>query len=154
MSAFLRFGRTDMDMNLLHHPQLISLRRWWLAQGGSEGLPSAADLSPAMLRPWLDNLVVVDIDPAGEPRYAYYGANLAAAFGTDMVGRSIDQLPNAQRGILAREYDTVRRDSTTLVRRYTADFDGQTQTWERLLLPFFDGDGAVEKIIVAVYRLE
>jgi hypothetical protein len=154
MTGFLRFGRADMDMDQIRHPQLISLRRWWLEQGGSQGLPSAADLSPAMLRPWLDNLVVVDIAPAGEPRYAYYGANLAAAFGTDMVGRSIDQLPEAQRAILAREYDTVRRSLTSLARRYTADFNGQTQTWERLLLPFLDGDNAVEKIIVAVYRLE
>lgn len=147
-------GRADMDLDQLRHPHLIALRRWWLGQGGSEGLPSAADLSPTMLRRWLDNMVVVDLDPAGEARYAYYGANLAAAFGTDMVGRSIDQLPETQRAILVREYDTIRRGRAPVARRYTADFDGQTQTWERLLLPFFDGESAVEKIIVAVYRLE
>ncbi|MBX9635331.1 MAG: PAS domain-containing protein [Magnetospirillum sp.] len=143
-----------MDSEPLRHPQLISLHRWWLDQGASDGLPSAADLSPAMLRPWLDNLVVVDIPPEGEPRYSYYGANLAAAFGTDMVGRSIEQLPAAQRSILSREYDDVRTHRVAVGRRYSADFDGVPQTWERLLLPFFDGDNAVEKILVAVYRLD
>ena len=142
-----------MKTEQLRHPELQALYEWWLAQGGGEGLSSAADLSPAMLRRWLDNLVVVDALAEDRPRYAYYGANLALAFGQDMVGRSIDQLPDAQRRILADEYASLRAERRPLARHYTADFDGAVQTWERLLLPFFDGDGVVEKALVAVYRV-
>lgn len=141
-----------MNTEQLRHPELIALYDWWLGHGGSEGLPSAADLSPTMLRRWLDNMVVVDTQN-GAPRYAYYGANLALAFGTDMVGRSIEQLPDAQRRILEGEYQALCSERRPLARHYTADFGGSVQTWERLLLPFFDADGAVEKTLVAVYRV-
>lgn len=142
-----------MNSEQLRHPELRALYDWWLTQGGSEGLPSAADLAPATLRRWLDNLVVVDTQAGDQPRYAYYGANLALAFDTDMVGRSIDELPEAQRRILAEEYGALRAERAPLARRYTADFNGAEQTWERLLLPFFDVDGEVDKALVAVYRV-
>ena len=142
-----------MNTEKLRHPELNALYTWWVAQGGSDGLPSAADLSPSMLRRWLDNLVVVDALADGCPRYAYYGANLTLAFGTDMVGRSIEELPLAQRQILEGEYQALRTERRPLARHYTADFGGSVQTWERLLLPFFDADGVVEKALVAVYRV-
>lgn len=142
-----------MNTEQLRHPELIALYDWWQANGGSEGLPSAADLMPSMLRRWLDNLVVVDTLADGCPRYAYYGANLALAFGIDMVGQSFEHLPDAQRRILESEYRTLCTERRPMARHYTADFGGSVQTWERLLLPFFDADGAVEKALVAVYRV-
>lgn len=142
-----------MNTEQLRHPELIALYDWWLAHGGSEEMPSAADLTPVMLRRWLDNLVVIDSLADGRPRYAYYGANLSLAFGTDMVGRAIEELPEAQRRILEGEYQALRAERRPLARHYTADFGGSVQTWERLLLPFFDADGQVEKTLVAVYRV-
>ena len=142
-----------MSSDSLRHPELIALYHFWLHHGGTDGVPSAADLAPAQLRRWLNNLVVMDIQDGGEPCYSYYGSNLAQAFGIDMVGKSIDQLPAQQRSILAQEYDAVCQQRKPAARCYSAKFDGSVQTWERLLLPFFDNDGAVEKIIVAVYRL-
>lgn len=142
-----------MSSEPLRHPELIALYQFWLYRGGTEGLPSAADLEPAQLRRWLDNLVVIDTPEGGQLRYAYYGANLTRAFGIDMVGKSIDQLAAPQRSILAQEYEAVRSQSKPAARTYNADFDGDNQTWERLLLPFFNPEGAVEKILVAVYRL-
>ncbi len=143
-----------MTNDFLRHSELTALHQWWLDHGGSDGLTSAADIGPAMLRRWLDNLVVIDLPIGGQIRYSYYGRNLAAAFGTDMVGQSIDALPDAQREILAEEYEGIRNNPTPVSRRYTAYFGNSLQTWERLLLPFFDADGAVEKIIVAAYRLD
>lgn len=138
----------------LRHPELSALLRWWQTHHGDGELPAAADLAPDMLRRWLDNLIVMELPAGGQARYAYYGANLAAAFGLDMVGRSIDQLPAEQARILAAEFENARAARQPIARRYTADFGGTMQTWERLLLPFADADGAVEKILVAVYRLD
>jgi hypothetical protein len=45
------------------------------------------------------------------------------------------------------------RDHIPASRVYTADFDGLTQTWERLVLPLFNLDGAVDKLLVAAYEL-
>jgi hypothetical protein len=142
---------TKLDVQ---HPELIALYLVWVGQCRNDTLPAAADLTPVSLRRWLDNMVVVDLLSEGGVRYAYYGDNLAAAFGTDMVGRTIDHLPDEQRRLLTAEYEAMRRDRLPTSRRYTADFDGRVQTWERLVLPFFDEEGQVEKVIVAAFPLD
>lgn len=139
---------------VLHHPELVALYRLWLEHCRDETLPSSADVNPLNLRRWLDNLVVIDTLRDGELRYSYYGANLSAAFGTDMVGSSIDHLPETQRQILSHEYGQIVADRLPRSRQYSADFAGSHQTWERLSLPFFDPEGEVEKILVAAYRMD
>lgn len=138
----------------VQHPELIALYQVWVGQCRNDMLPAAADLSPVMLRRWLENLVVVDLLPGGGVRYAYYGDNLAAAFGTDMVGRTIDHLPDEQRRLLTAEYESMRQHRLPTSRRYTAEFATGQQTWERLVLPFFDAAGQVEKVLVAAYKLD
>lgn len=46
------------------------------------------------------------------------------------------------------------RDRIPTSRVYTADFAEGRQTWERLVLPFFDPQGDVVKLLVAAYRLD
>lgn len=143
-----------MSRLVVHHPELIALYQVWVGQCRNDTLPAAADLTPVSLRRWLENLVVVDLLPNGGVRYAYYGDNLAAAFGTDMVGQTIDHLPEEQRRLLTAEYESMRVKRLPTSRQYTAEFDGQVQTWERIVLPFFDGLGNVEKVLVAAYQLD
>jgi hypothetical protein len=143
-----------MSTLVLHHPELIALYHLWVDQCRNETLPASADVNPATLRRWLDNLVVVDTLKPGGLRYSYYGDNLSAAFGTDMVGCSIEHLPEGQRSLLSAEYEHIRSERMPSARQYTAEFGHGLQTWERLSLPFFDPDGEVEKILVAAYRVE
>ena len=143
-----------MSRLVLHHPELIALYRLWFDQCRNETLPSSADLAPNALRRWLDNLVVIDPRRDGRLRYSYYGANLAAAFGTDMLGKSIDQLPETQQAVLRQEYDRIVADRLPRAREYRADFGSGPQCWERLSLTFFGPDEEVEKILVAAYRLD
>lgn len=137
----------------LRHPELIALYRLWLDQCDDDTLPSSADVNPKTLLRWLDNMVVIDTPRSGELRYAYYGDNLSAAFGADMVGSDINSLPEQQRAILNDEYRRIQDDRLPRSRCYTAVFSGMVQTWERLSLPFFDTEGEVEKILVAAYRV-
>ena len=139
---------------ILRHPQLKSLYQFWLSRCAGETLPMAADLDPADLRPWLDNLVVLDVSITGDDFvYAYYGRSFANAFGKDTVGQSIANLPSQQADILRAEYDRVVRERMPAARVYTADFEGDTQTWERLVLPLFDSRGTVEKLLVSAFLL-
>ena len=75
-----------------------------------------------------------------EPEQAQYGAS--------------PSLPEPQRDLLRKEYEQVRSERLPVSRTYTASFDGEEQTWERLVLPFFGPDGEVVKLLVADYRLE
>lgn len=139
---------------ILRHPQLKDLYRFWLGLCQGERLPMAADLDPADLRPWLDNLVVLDVTKDGDDFiYAYYGRSFSNAFGADTVGKPISDLPPEQAAKLRAEYDHVVRENLPVTRVYTADFEGETQTWERLVLPLFDRAGTVEKLLVSAYRL-
>ncbi|WP_142850894.1 PAS domain-containing protein [Telmatospirillum sp. J64-1] len=139
---------------ILHTSELKGLYGAWLDQCKGERFPSAADLEPAVLRPWLDHLVLVEVQLDGNYRYLYYGESLASAFGTDMVGRSVEDLPAHQRNVLKAEYDELRASRFPAARVYTALFNGREETWERLALPFFDSQGEVVAVMVAAYRLE
>lgn len=139
---------------ILRHPQLKDLYQFWLGLCEGEQLPVAADLDPAELRPWIDNLVVLDVSVDGaEFTYAYYGRSFANAFHADTVGKSIETLPPEQSEILKAEYDRVVKERIPVARVYTADFGGDVQTWERLVLPLFDGEGEVEKLMVCAFLL-
>lgn len=139
---------------ILRHPQLKDLYQFWLGLCDGEQLPVAADLDPAELRPWIDNLVVLDVAVDGTDfTYAYYGRSFSNAFHADTVGKSIESLPSEQATILKNEYDRVIKERIPAARVYTADFGGDVQTWERLVLPLFDGRGDVEKLLVCAYRL-
>lgn len=154
---------------VLRHPRLKSLYAFWVARTDNDALPIAEDIEPADLRPWIGNLVVMDVtreadddDETGAEAagggdryaYAYYASGFAEAFGGDKAGRSLDDLPEAQRALIQAEYDRVCREHIPTSRVYTAAFDGERQTWERLVLPFFTPEGEVAKLLVAAYRLE
>lgn len=124
----------------------------------------ADDVDPAELRPWMGNLVVIRVDPgtdeAGDgaeaaPSYTYsfYSQFFAGKFGDDKAGQSVDMLPDGPRDIIRAEYDRVVQEHIPVSRVYTADFDGLTQTWERLVLPLFNLSGEVDKMLVAAYEL-
>lgn len=140
---------------ILRHPQLKDLYQFWLGLCEGEQLPVAADLDPADLRPWIDNLVVLDVSVDGAKfTYAYYGRSFSNAFHADTVGKSIETLPSGQAAILRAEYDRVVKERIPVARVYTAEFEGEeVQTWERLVLPLFDGTGEVEKLMVCAYML-
>lgn len=139
---------------VLYHPKLRALYSLWLEQCTEDGLPLAAELDPADLRPWLGNLLVMDCIEGEDFIYSYYGKSFATAFGENKIGQSIGNLPEPQRQILHAEYDRVRTERLPVARVYTADFDGHTESWERLVLPL-SGDGRnVEKLLVAAYELE
>src|SRR5690625_1888002 len=138
---------------ILRHPALKELYRRWTALCGQDSFPLAADLDPVSLRPWLKHLVLIRVEN-GDFVYGYYSPSYAEIFDGDRIGQSIDSLPEAQRTLLRKEYEQVSKERLPVSRTYTAAFDGEEQTWERLVLPFFAPDGEVVKLLVAAYRLE
>jgi hypothetical protein len=139
---------------ILKHPRLAALHALWRQRRAGAQVPAAEALNPAELRLWLGNLLLIDVVKGADFVYRYYGQVLADAFGTDMVGQSIGQLPAEQRDILFAEYDQVRGGRRPSARIYTADFEGRLETWERLVLPLSDDGASVSKLLVAAYRLE
>lgn len=118
-------------------PRLADLfQRWAGARPGH-----ATDTPLHVFAPHQDHLLLIDFDPAAKHScYRHYGAAFAAHFGSDLTGKVIDLLPPAilpadQRGMLEFEYAFAHRNACALWRIYSAHFDGQPQTWQRLILP-------------------
>jgi hypothetical protein len=137
----------------LRHPKLLSLYALWLEQCLDGPVPLATMLDPVPLRPWISNLLVMDVVSNDSIVYSYYGRNFADAFG-DKLGLSIDNLPEDQADILRQEYDRVRTKRRPVARVYSADFDGERQSWERLVLPLSDDGESVTKLLVSAYKLD
>jgi hypothetical protein len=138
----------------LSHPKLRSLYDYWAGKRAGRPVLAADELDPAELRRWIGHLVVVDATGEGAFVYSYYGATLEKAFGRSMAGQSLELLPESQRSILRDEYQTVRIDRQPVTRTYTADFNGATATWERLVLPLSSDGAGIDKLLVAAYRLD
>jgi hypothetical protein len=135
------------------HPDLRKLHAFWLGYCGDGTVALASEIDPGDLRPWIGNLVIMDVIEGDNFVYSYYGDAFEKAFGETMVGKSIELLPADQRALLQGEYDAVRRERLPKLRRYTADFGGRTATWERLVLPLTSDGTAVDKLMVAAYQL-
>ncbi|ABC22897.1 PAS domain-containing protein [Rhodospirillum rubrum] len=138
---------------MLRHPELKRLYGKWSDLRGEGEIPMAVDLDPAVLRPWLSHLVVINVEDDGRFIYSFYSTEYAELFNGDRVGQSIDTLPASQRDLLKREYEQVCLEQLPVSRVYTGSFGGEEQIWERLVLPFLSRDGEVTKLMVAAYRL-
>ncbi|MBI1206117.1 MAG: PAS domain-containing protein [Azospirillum sp.] len=147
--------KTDMSSEQpnLAHPELRRLFVLWTDKCGEEGLPSAADLEPDELRPWIPNILIMEIVSAGNFAYAYYGRSFTSAFGENRLGQTLERLPAEHRAILHAEYDKVRTERRPIGRVYTADFNGVVQTWERLVLPLSTDGATVDRMLVAAYEI-
>lgn len=139
---------------VVRHPKLKALYGLWLRLCAGGSFPALDGMSPADLRPWLDNMAILGLDETGGYVYRYYSPAYASAFGGDLTGCTLARIAADRAAVLAAEYDAVRADRLPVSRVYTAIFDGEQQTWERLVLPFFDLDGEVSKLLVAAYRVD
>jgi hypothetical protein len=137
----------------LRHPMLRGLYEFWKGYCAVDSVAGATDIDPASLRPWIGNLLIMDVIEGDNFIYSYYGDAFQQAFGDSMVGKSIELLPPEQRDLLHNEYDRVRREREPLMRTYTADFNGRVATWERLVLPLTSTGETVDKLLVAAYQL-
>jgi hypothetical protein len=135
-------------------PQLRELFDWWTKRRGDRTMPTMRELNPAVLKPWLPNLLIIGVKEESQFIYHYYGSSFIDAFGTNMAGRTIDSLPEAQRDLIRHEYDYVCQRKRPTWRVYSGDFDGEIVTWERLILPFGNEHGQVVTLVVGVYEMK
>ena len=128
--------------------RLLALFDQWLASFD----PSRPIAAPLECFPdHAQNMLVIDTEGTRN-RYTHYGSAFTQAFGADLTGQIIDLLPADilpadRRGILDFEYAFARRAERPLWRSHTATFEnGQTQTWQRLVLP-----AGGERLLVGAY---
>ena len=144
--------------------RLSRLYDLWNGLCAGRSLPERTSFTPEILKPWLGNLLLIDVGAGGQYRYRLYGSNFVYRFGVEMTKRTVDDLPPEQSAAIRGDYDAVVRALQPLSRLYTSDFEildvnrkvgfQRLETWERLVLPLANkGGDSVAMLMVGAYQL-
>lgn len=145
---------TSLFERNLRHNRLAALYAQWDKSRAGRDIPRQNELNAITLAPWRENLAIIRVRERKNFSYGFYGSGFKDAFGVDMTGLDIAILPPEQLTILRHEYRTVVNTRKPHWRTYSAWFEEDMQTWERLTLPLADQSGtSVSFLLVAAYRL-
>ncbi len=144
--------------------RLSRLYDCWVEMCRGRPLPERTEFTPEILKPWLGNLLLIDVCGDGHYRYRLYGSNFVYRFGVEMTKRTVDDLPPEQSAAIRQDYDGVVRALRPLSRLYTNDFEildvnrkvgfKRLETWERLVLPLANkGGDSAAMLMVGAYQL-
>ncbi|WP_097277812.1 hypothetical protein [Caenispirillum bisanense] len=135
-------------------PPLRDLYALWQALGWDQGLPLVADVLRVDLARWRPNAVIIERRD-GTYWYRWYGPALRAAFKTDLTGLALDSIPEStlpagQRQLIEYEFATATERRSPVWRSYKAQFGGEDQVWQRLVLPAAPAEGEPVSLILIV----
>jgi hypothetical protein len=137
--------------------QRVLLNTWLRAARKREPLPVLADFRPDAIDDELTDMMGYDVIGGGsEPRFVItqQGSRLAATYGNDHIdpdkrtGRYLDDAigPDRYARVLPSYHACLARKRPTYSVSTVQDADGKDVSYERLLLPFGNGD-CVEQIV-------
>lgn len=126
----------------------------WNAMRAGRAMPARRDLGPVELRPWLAQIMLLEVVDGGRDfRVRLLGTDAVQGVGIDMTGKLLSELParpDIVAGFLAeyRAVATSARPGRNL-HDYISPTSGRRVLFERLALPLSD-DGATVNMILAL----
>ncbi len=131
-TVILEPGEGDlMDMRLRG-----LLRAWISAKLKSKGrLPAKGDLAEGAVRAAADFCVDIEIVAGGELVFRTYGRGIARAFGRDMTGRKVSDLPKANAIFFKKVYFIAGSKRIACATEHAPSATVPVGRWMRLVLP-------------------
>ena len=135
--------------------RLRGLWEYWKSKRAGTTLPGRAAISPHEMRPWLGNLLLMDVVEEGRDfRYRLHGTQLVQLFGADLTGRLVSAL-----GV--PDVDRLLAEGRRVVESRDAHYTEETVVAEKqhiaiakLILPLASNGSDVDMLIVGIYRRE
>lgn len=135
------------------HPRLRDLWRFWNALRGNRATPRTDEVNALVLKPWLGNVLLVDVIDGGRDfRYRLYGTIVAAHFGFDLTGRLVSECTDLIGPMPLQEYrraaETGRPDAVARISPAARDH----LQMDKLALPLATDDGgSIVRILAGLY---
>lgn len=141
-----------VDPATVRRPELRELLALWEARRHGNDPPGKLQFAPVDVAPFMSNMLFVEVS-GSRPRLRYreVGVELIRIYGSDFSDRYIDEMPALIRRFAEPAYHEViaARDATHGEFRFVQNW--WIVTYERLMLPLVDRDGAVTEVAVAIY---
>jgi len=141
-----------VDPSKILRPELRTLLQVWNASRPGAGLPLRGRFAPVDVAGLMSNLLFVEV-VGSRPRFRYreVGVDLIRIYGSDFTDRYLDEMPRLFRTFAEPAYREViaRRDATHGSFRFVENW--WIATYERLMLPMVDEEGAVVEVAVGIY---
>lgn len=135
--------------------RLLVLFQVWHGKLNGRRMPADADLDPANMARWADNLMLVDV-PGGilDFRIRWLGTSIAAMFGTPRAGTGIEAMTSeGERNSVIPQYRVVI--DTGMPAYYETEVEITARGVVRqckLLLPLSDGGIRVDAVLACIYH--
>ena len=131
------------------------LNTWLRLYARDQKLPSIAEYQPARIEDELPDLVFYTVDSTQTPPRLTIqsdGTRMASAYGHTGKGRLLDEYlgPRLAPIVMPVYYECIRRRLPAFTIAHIDDIYGRIVAYERLLLPFSDGGGAVNQIVASL----
>ncbi|MDE2135306.1 MAG: PAS domain-containing protein [Alphaproteobacteria bacterium] len=136
------------------HLKLVALRALWERKRGGKAMPSRADFDVSEFKPWLGNLMLIDLVEADAGTIRLCGTNLLSRFGGDFTGCSVTALPNEVGASVCSSIDRVRRTKTVTSGTHMRVINGKRVTFEEIVLPLSDDGMQVKTLLFASYPVK
>ena len=152
---FIERHLVHTDVAMARGGELADVLSYWRALKGKDDVPSFGDIDPVRLAQ-LGVLGRLHVLNASNPdptliRFDLYGNRVPLDNGRIYTGLAIGAHPvRIQAETVAADYDLVRQSAEPRYFRVRKRLGGVGYRYARLVLPFSDGDGRVDRLMVAV----
>ena len=132
------------------HLRLEFLQRYWSDRHRDHRLPLSTTIDPIELQPALGFIMLLEPIRGGDDfLYRVYGTAIAQQSGLEMTGKRVRDVPIP----LVAVYFLATYRAVTFVRRplfthHATHHSIQVAQWDRLILPFVDEAGEVDRLLV------
>jgi hypothetical protein len=141
----------DPPAHLLdRHPELGFLQRFWDDRRCGAGLPPSETIEPMELAPALGYVMLLQpVDGGQDYLYRVYGTAIAEHSGLEMTGKRVRDVPAPLVALyFLATYRAVSAARRPLYAHHATHHDIQVAQWDRLILPFVNPAGQVDRLLV------
>lgn len=138
------------DLDLANHPRLAHLHRFWQQRRRGAGLPLSSTIDPLELGPALGYVMLMEPVGGGEDfLYRLYGTAIADRSGLEMTGKRVRDVPVPLVAVyFLATYRAVLMTRRPLYTRHSTHHAIGFDDWSRLILPFDDAEGRIDRLLV------